>query len=102
MCSVLPWTVLRIPTLAIHLDRQEKFEFNKEAQLFPIAGLVAAELERQGGSTPQETGSEGLGSADSDFSPLKTITDRHHSRLVELVADAVGTSTEQVVDFELV
>ncbi|RMZ86169.1 hypothetical protein DV737_g91, partial [Chaetothyriales sp. CBS 132003] len=39
--------ILRIPTLAIHLDRQEKFEFNKETQLFPIAGLVAAELKRQ-------------------------------------------------------
>ena len=39
--------VLRIPTLAVHLDRQETFSFNKETQLFPVAGLVAAELKRQ-------------------------------------------------------
>jgi aspartyl aminopeptidase len=40
--------ILRIPTLAIHLDVQEPFAFNKETQLLPIAGLVAAELQRQG------------------------------------------------------
>jgi aspartyl aminopeptidase len=40
--------ILRVPTLAIHLDRQENFQFNKETQLFPIAGLVSAELNRQG------------------------------------------------------
>jgi aspartyl aminopeptidase len=37
------------PSLAIHLDRQENFAFNKETQLFPIAGLIAAELNRNGG-----------------------------------------------------
>src|SRR6266536_4620122 len=40
--------VLRIPTLAIHLERQDTFSFNKETQLFPIAGMVAAELSRVG------------------------------------------------------
>ena len=41
--------VLRVPTLAIHLDRQENFSFNKETQLFPIAGLIAEELNKTGG-----------------------------------------------------
>ena len=94
--------VLRIPTLAIHLDRQEKFEFSKETQLFPIAGLVAAELERQGSSTLNETGLEGVDSAANEFSPLKAMTERHHPRIVELIADAIDTTAEQVVEFELV
>lgn len=33
--------LLKIPTLAIHLDRDvnQKFEFNRETQLLPIGGL---------------------------------------------------------------
>lgn len=78
--------ILRIPTLAIHLDRQEKFEFNKETQLFPIAGMVAAELERQGLSTAPgsalEKQSTGPKEEDSVFEPLKPLEERHHPRLV--------------------
>ena len=92
--------LLRIPTLAIHLDRQEKFEFSKETQLFPIAGLVAAELERQGVTTPPETASEG--SSEVEFAPLKAMKERHHPRLIELVAEAAGVEADQVDDFELV
>jgi len=46
--------ILRIPTLAIHLDRSASFEPNKENELFPIAGLVAAELNRTGGKASGE------------------------------------------------
>ncbi|ETN40724.1 aspartyl aminopeptidase [Cyphellophora europaea CBS 101466] len=93
--------ILRIPTLAIHLDRQEKFEFNKETQLFPIAGLVAAELKRQ---EKNKTGDEKEGddTEDKPFSPLKTITTRHHSLIVELIAAEAGVDAEDVVDFEVV
>ena len=96
-------TVLRIPTLAVHLDRQETFSFNKEAQLFPIAGLVAAELNRQGKeevtrpmrlATPE--------SEDTPFSPLKAPTERHHTRIVELIAQEAGVKASDVVDFEMV
>lgn len=97
--ATLTLIVLRIPTLAIHLDRQEKFEFNKETQLFPIAGLVAAELKRQDKSKQSEDEAE---SEDKPFSPLKTITTRHHSHIVELVAADAGVKADDVVDFELV
>ena len=90
--------ILRIPTLAIHLDRQEKFEFNKETQLFPIAGLVAAELKRQ---DKLKTGEEGKEEANAPFSPLKAITTRHHPHIVELVADSAGVEPEHVLDFEM-
>ncbi|RMD43055.1 hypothetical protein DV735_g1982, partial [Chaetothyriales sp. CBS 134920] len=96
--------VLRIPTLAIHLDRQEKFEFNKETQLFPIAGLVAAELRRQ---DKQREGNAEADKPDGDdkdvpFSPLKAITTRHHPHIVELLAKNAGVDADDVLDFEAV
>lgn len=91
--------ILRIPTLAIHLDRQQNFEFNKETQLFPIAGLAAAELNRQGKTeAPKEADEQ----KDGPFEPLQAPTERHHPYLVELVADEAGCKVTDVVDFELV
>ena len=92
--------ILRIPTLAVHLDRQEKFEFNKETQLFPIAGLVAAELKRQDEKKNKSESEEE--EQDKPFSPLKAITTRHHPHIVELIASDAGVSPEEVVDFEVV
>ena len=108
-------TVLRIPTLAVHLDRQETFSFNKEAQLFPIAGLVAAELNRQGkeeriSQTRLDSAREMEGeidkatpeSEDTPFSPLKAPTERHHPRIVELIAREAGVKVSDVIDFEMI
>ncbi|KAL8905881.1 MAG: hypothetical protein Q9207_002358 [Kuettlingeria erythrocarpa] len=97
--------VLRIPTLAIHLDRQETFTFNKETQLFPIAGLVAAELNRTGRTREPATPHGSIRSdepTDVHFSPLKTSTERHHPYLVKLIADEVNVDISTIVDFELV
>lgn len=95
--------ILRIPTLAIHLDRQETFSFNKETQLFPIAGLVAAELNRQGKSENSQEGKpETEEKEEGPFEPLKVATERHHPYLVELIASEAGVSSSSVVDFEMV
>lgn len=92
--------VLRIPTLAIHLDRQEKFEFNKETQLFPITGLVAAELNRQGKSGEKEdTAAENEGNG--SFRPFKVPTERHHPYLVELIAKEAKVEVSEIHDFEM-
>jgi aspartyl aminopeptidase len=90
--------LLRIPTLAIHLDRQEKFEFNKETQLFPIAGLIDAELKRQ---DKLKEGKEQEEETDKPFSPLKAITTRHHPHIVELIASSAGVEADDVLDFEM-
>ena len=94
--------ILRIPTLAVHLDRQETFSFSKESQLFPIAGLAAAELNRR--SEDKDYGR--LEKEDSDtnatFEPLKVPSERHHPYLVELIAKEAGVSPSDVVDFEMV
>ncbi|KAL8953277.1 MAG: hypothetical protein Q9222_000843 [Ikaeria aurantiellina] len=113
--AFLPWSsassmlikslVLRIPTLAIHLDRQETFAFNKETQLFPIAGMVAAELNRTKESTeskdPGESASSDQKSGDP-FSPLKASSERHHPYLVELIANDIGVESSAIADFEMV
>lgn len=99
----MPNAVLRIPTLAIHLDRQETFSFNKEKQLFPIAGLIAAELNRQGETKDKpgspiptsETGSE-------EFRPLKSVAERHHPYIVDLIAKEAGVNSSDIADFEMI
>ncbi|KAL8842675.1 MAG: hypothetical protein Q9170_000450 [Blastenia crenularia] len=97
--------IIRIPTLAIHLDRQETFAFNKETQLFPIAGLVAAELNRTNETdkprTPESFDTPDNPSVDR-FTPLKIATERHHPYIVELIANEADVPVSSVIDFELV
>ncbi|KAI0390815.1 aspartyl aminopeptidase-like protein [Xylariaceae sp. FL0594] len=96
--------IIRIPTLAIHLDRSPEFNPNKENELFPIAGLIAAELNRAGKTAPvgesktPEAGSD----AEETFQPLKDMTDRHHPYIVELIAEQAAVEVAEVVDFEIV
>lgn len=95
--------VLRIPTLAIHLDRQETFSFNKETQLFPIAGLVAAELNRQGKTEESaKTDDQIPDGASDDFRPLKAPSERHHPYIVELIAKEAGVDPSNIIDFEMI
>jgi len=90
--------ILRIPTLAIHLDRQENFAFNKETQLFPIAGLAAAALNK----SPSAPAEEKEISKDPNFRPLSAITERHHAPIVERIASEVGVEVADIVDFEMI
>lgn len=95
--------ILRIPTLAVHLDRQETFTFNKETQLFPIAGLAAAELNRQGkgaaaaGETKEDTKTD----TEVEQSPLKTLAERHHPYILDLIATEAGAEVDDIMDFEM-
>ncbi|KAI1735562.1 aspartyl aminopeptidase-like protein [Xylaria scruposa] len=93
--------IIRIPTLAIHLDRSSEFNPNKETELFPIAGMVAAELNRTG-KTADPKASENEDSAEEAFQPLKDMSDRHHPYIMELIAEQAGAKVEDVVDFEIV
>ncbi|EEH48083.1 uncharacterized protein PADG_04167 [Paracoccidioides brasiliensis Pb18] len=109
--------ILRIPTLAIHLERQETFSFNKETHLFPIAGLVAAELARKDkdpkakeyleirSKEKKNNGNSGNNGNDAasnaTFSPLKPTMERHHPFLIELIASELSTTPHDIVDFEL-
>ena len=84
--------LLRIPTLAIHLDRtqNEAFKFNRETEFRPITGLVEDAL-----NTPASTPSSTLG----ESAPIES---RHHSELLNLLSTSVEEPVEQIKDFELV
>lgn len=93
--------IVRIPTLAIHLERSTNFDPNKETELFPIAGMVAAELNRTGASdaaAKEDSGSD----AEATFQPLKGMAERHHPYILEIVAENAGVDVDSIVDFELV
>lgn len=89
--------LFKIPTLAIHLDRDvnQKFEFNKETQLLPIAGLV-----KEGDKKESCAGASEL--SGDQFLSVKSIVERHHKELLDLVAKELHLeSVMQIEDFEL-
>lgn len=99
--------ILRIPTLAIHLERASQFDPNTETELFPIAGLVAAELNRTGASEGEKKDEEEKPksedtASDKPFEPLRAPSERHHPYVLEIIAEHAGVAVEDVVDFELV
>lgn len=84
--------ILRIPTLAIHLDRTQNdtFKFNRETEFRPITGLVERTL-----NTPASSPS----SSGEDSSDLET---RHHSELLSIIAETLSEPVERIQDFELI
>jgi aspartyl aminopeptidase len=90
--------LLKIPTLAIHLDRDvnTKFEFNKETQLLPIAGLTNAVTKTSGCCDGEESKI-----SPEQFQSLSSVIERHNEQLVELIASEAGVEVSQVEDFEL-
>lgn len=92
--------IIRIPTLAIHLDRSSEFNPNKETELFPIAGMIAAELNRTGETAASK--SDANENPEETFQPLKDLTDRHHPYIIELIAQHASVEVADVVDFEMV
>ena len=87
--------LLKIPTLAIHLDRSvnEKFVFNKETHLLPLAGLVDPTK-----PVPQEEKKES-----DDFNSIKSIIERHNKDLLDLIVKELKLdNVEQIEDFELI
>jgi len=70
--------ILRVPSLAIHLDRSanEKFEFNKETNLVPILETVSSVLETKSGET-------------------------HNTALMNLISTTLSVDVSRIHSFEL-
>lgn len=92
--------ILRIPTLAIHLDRNvnDNLRFNQETEFIPILGLIASQLN----SPPLEPDD------DKDDKPpsggpkaASSIQENHHPALLSLLAGELSIASEEIHDFEL-
>ncbi|KAL1915556.1 uncharacterized protein VTP21DRAFT_6680 [Calcarisporiella thermophila] len=77
--------LLRIPTLAIHLDRtvNEGFKFNTETQLLPIIATTMKGL------------------LESEPNNDKAKAEKHHPLLISILAEEIGCNLNQIKDFEL-
>jgi aspartyl aminopeptidase len=77
-------------------DANTKFEFNKESQLFPIAGLAEEILNKS------ETSENPPVDEQPSFRPLASMNERHQPKVIALIADAAGVPISAVRDFELI
>ncbi|XP_059640071.1 probable aspartyl aminopeptidase [Cornus florida] len=95
--------IMRIPTLAIHLDRNvnEELKVNKQSHLLPVlATSIKAELNKV--VAENGPGEDGV-PTDCKKSKAKSETDdqKHHSLLMQLLATQVGCKPDDICDFEL-
>lgn len=91
--------LLRIPTLAIHLSREQSnhFEFNKEDQLLPIAGQQKFQndkVHKSEGCQPHINPEE--------FESIQNVIVRHSKSLIDVIAKELNVSHTAIEDFELV
>ncbi|XP_023185184.1 aspartyl aminopeptidase isoform X1 [Xiphophorus maculatus] len=87
----VPRPLLRVPHLAIHLQRDvnDAFGPNKENHLVPILGTAVQE--------ELETGSSSSG----DASSAANTADKHHPALVRVLCSELGVQPDSLLDFEL-
>ncbi|KAF5195237.1 Aspartyl aminopeptidase [Thalictrum thalictroides] len=88
--------IMRVPTLAIHLDRgADGFKVNTQTHLVPVlATSIKAELNKVAVESRSENG--GLKSSEESADNKK-----HHSLLLQLLAAQLGCGPDDICDFEL-
>lgn len=89
--------LLRIPSLAIHLDRgsNDEFKFNKETQFTPVLGLISAQL--NGPSKELDGGA----SSSSAAVGMPQMENKHHAGMLDVIAKELGCDAGQIQDFDL-
>ncbi|KZT62958.1 aspartyl aminopeptidase [Calocera cornea HHB12733] len=85
--------LIRIPNLAIHLDRgvNEQFKFNKETEFVPFLGVLTEELNKM--PEPKYT------TNGPQIRPAPS--ERHHPALLAVLAEEMSVAPEEINDFEL-
>ncbi|XP_015771930.1 PREDICTED: aspartyl aminopeptidase-like [Acropora digitifera] len=87
--------IMRVPHLAIHLQRDinDKFSPNKETHIAPILSTCAyEELLKSASVSSAEEGNGEKSSCRSDF---------HQSELMKLLSQEIGCDLQQILDFDL-
>ncbi|KAF8815788.1 aspartyl aminopeptidase [Phlegmacium glaucopus] len=94
--------ILRIPSLAIHLDRtvNESFQFNQQTEFIPILGLIESQL-----NTPTATSKSDNDKDDNVVNPgpkvASSIQENHHPALLALLSSHLSVSPEEIHEFDL-
>ncbi|KAF8221711.1 aspartyl aminopeptidase [Tricholoma matsutake] len=93
--------ILRIPTLAIHLDKNvnDSFKFNQETEFVPILGLLESQLNSP--ADDSDSNSAQLPRKPTTESVASSIQGNHHPALLALLAGELSVSPEEIHDFEL-
>ncbi|KAK2971379.1 hypothetical protein RJ640_030345 [Escallonia rubra] len=89
--------IMRIPTLAIHLDRgvNDGFKVNSQSHLVPVlATAIKAEINKM----VDENGPVESGLPNES---KKSTNHKHHPLLLQLLATEVGCEPDNICDFEL-
>ncbi|XP_035543170.1 probable aspartyl aminopeptidase isoform X1 [Juglans regia] len=95
--------IMRIPTLAIHLDRgyNDEFMFNTENHLLPVlATSIKAEINKNGAADGSGN-SSGQTNGKNGNERTTTNSSKHHSLLLQLLANQIGCEPDDICDFEL-
>ncbi|KAB5532126.1 hypothetical protein DKX38_018796 [Salix brachista] len=95
--------IMRVPTIAIHLDRNvnsDGFKVNTETQLLPVlATSIKTELNKAIAESDPLKSEETL--ADGKNSDKVMIKSKHHSLVLEMIANQIGCKVDDICDFEL-
>ena len=94
--------VMRIPSLAIHLDRSlnDGFKVNFQSHMAPVIA-DAVETALGSGSTPAATATDTTAAAPDAKRAKEGASSRHHPILLELLAEELDCDPSDVLDFEL-
>ncbi|CAI5470885.1 unnamed protein product [Closterium sp. Yama58-4] len=95
--------IMRIPTLAIHLDREVNtsgFKPNTQTHLLPVlATAIKEELNRP--APASETGGKEGEAKEKSKGKKDESAERHHPLLLQLLASELGCSPSAIADFDL-
>ncbi|KAE8123944.1 hypothetical protein FH972_018859 [Carpinus fangiana] len=99
--------IMRIPTLAIHLDRgvNDGFEVNTQSHLLPVlATSIKTDKKKTNQSTTTKSGPVESGVQTDKMKTNRSTTtnnSKHHSLLLQRIASEVGCKPDDICDFEL-
>jgi len=92
--------LLRVPMLAIHLQRELAeggFKPNKQQHVVPVlATAVKKAVEGAGGKEKKEEKEE-----ETTATPPTLLAKKHHFAFLEIIAKELGVSVDDIVDFDL-
>lgn len=86
----LSYCSARSRVLSVNRNSSDNFQFNTETEFVPVLGLIAGELNATAAEKQDAQKVEG-----------SSIQANHHSSLLELLAEELDITPDQIQDFEL-